>query len=57
VNGLSWWISDRVGEGKAEKTGGANAVPKKTPCERDPLRELQGLHAANKLSGLMAWSG
>jgi len=57
VNGLSWWISDRVGEGKAEKTGGANARAKKTPCERDPLRELHDLQALNKLSGDMAWSG
>lgn len=57
MNGLSWWISDRVGEGKAGKTGGVNLPPKKLASERDPLRELHDLQALNKLSGDMDWSG
>jgi len=34
-----------------------NLLPKKLPCERDPLRELHDLQALNKLSGDMDWSG
>ena len=50
VNGLSWCDLDCIGEIKAEKTGGVNVLPKKEPCERDPLRELQLVQHETRLS-------
>jgi hypothetical protein len=52
MTGLDW-----IGEILEGKIGGANVCAKKTPCERDPLRELHGLQALTKFSRLIAMSG
>ena len=48
---------DRIGEIMEGKIGGANVCAKKTPCERDPLRELQVLQALTQFSTDIAISG
>jgi hypothetical protein len=50
LKGLSSIVSERVRERSEGKTGGVNVVPKKEPCERDPLRELQVLQHDTRLS-------
>ena len=50
VKGESGIGLDFIGEILPEKTGGVNVLPKKTPCERDPLRELQVLQHDTRLS-------
>jgi hypothetical protein len=57
VNGLSWWITDCVGEGKAEKSGGVRTISKKTRSLRDPLRELHDTQHVRMFSSEIANSG
>jgi hypothetical protein len=50
VKGLSGIVLDLIGYILPEKTVGVNVCAKKEPCERDPLRELQGLQQLTRLS-------
>ena len=50
VKGLSGIVLDCIGYTLPEKTGGVNVRAKKTPCERDPLRELHVMQQLTKLS-------
>lgn len=48
--GLTSGISDCIGEGNPEKTGGVDCPAKKDACEREPLRALQGAQHAIRFS-------
>jgi hypothetical protein len=57
LNGLSWWITDCVGEIKDEKTGGVRMLSKKTRSLREPFLLLHDLQAILILDSSMASSG
>jgi hypothetical protein len=53
VKGLSSIVLDCIGYILPEKTGGVAPRAKKTPSERDPLRELQVTQHDTRLSYAM----
>jgi hypothetical protein len=55
--GSSWSVLVVFGaKTRFAQSGGANALVKKTACERDPLRELHLLHALTQFSRFIASS-